>query len=73
MFSSKAHEMFLEQQKVLKLYQEIYLKKLSDTRACEHSSIKAIVATIKAVIVSLEVITNGDDREKAVEVVYLSK
>ena len=68
MSSSKAHEIFLEQQKVLKHCQEIYLKKLSDTRwACEHSSIKAIVATIKAVIVSLEIITNGEDIGKAAE------
>ena len=35
MSSSKAHEIFLEQQKVLKLCEEIHLKKLSDTRwAC---------------------------------------
>ena len=68
MSSSKAHEIFLEQQKVLKLCQEIRLKKLSDTRwACRHSSIKAIAATVKAVIVSLEIITDGEDREKAVE------
>ena len=68
MSSSKAHEIFLEQQKVLKLHQEIRLKKLSDTQwACRHSSIKAIAATIKAVIVSLEIITDGEDREKAVE------
>ena len=70
MSSSKAHEIFLEQQNVLKLRQEICLKKLSDTRwACKHY-IKAIVATIKAVIVSLEIITDGKDREN--RMVYLS-
>ena len=68
MSTSKAHEIFLEQQKVLQFRQEIRLKKLSDTRwACRHTSIKAIAATIKAIIASLEIIIDGEDREKAVE------
>ena len=66
--SSKAHKIFLEQQKELRLRQEIRLKKLSNTRwACRHTFINAIAATIKAVIASLEVIADGVDREKAVE------
>ena len=68
MSSSKAHEIFLVNQKELQFWQEICLKKLSDTQwARWHAAIKAIATTIKSIIASLEVIADGEDRGNAVE------
>ena len=66
----KAHEIFVQYQKELKpgiAPQE--LKRLCDTRwSCRHYAIRAIKNTLASVIATLENITHGSDRNKAVEV-----
>ena len=59
MSSSIPHSVLLRKQKEFKM-REIRLVKLSDTRwLCRHASIKAIKATITAILAALEEISDG--------------
>ena len=68
MSSSKAHEIFITQQKKLnpnKPPQE--LKRLSDTRwSCRHSSFSAVKATFSSIVGTLVTIVGGKDQDKSV-------
>ena len=67
--TSKVHVIFMQKQKDLHPdKQPRQQKKLSDTRwACRYSAINAICYTFDALLVTLEDISSGSDRSKAVE------
>ena len=67
--SSKSHEVFLEKQKQLHPFKQVRrLQKLSDTRwACRYMAVDAVCCTYDSLLATLEVITDWEDREKAVQ------
>ena len=67
--SSKAHVTYTQQQRQLDPKSQIrQLQRLSDTRwACRYFAVDAVYSTYKAVLSTLQIITEGDDRAKAVE------
>ena len=69
MAASKAHSMFVATQKRLHPDKPSYeLQKLSDTRwACRHGAVSAICYTFDSLLSTLEEISDGPDRAKAVE------
>ena len=69
MSTSKAREIFLEKQKLLRPGKQIIeLKRLTETRwACRHQSIVAIHQTFGAILSTLNAIVNGDDIEKSIQ------
>lgn len=69
MSTSKAHEIFLEKQKLLRPgKQVIELKRLIETRwACRHQSIVAVRQSFDAILSTLKAIVNGSDAEKVVQ------
>ena len=69
MSSSKAHVIFLEMQtKIHPEKQTRQLQRLSDTRwACRYLSLDVIASTFDSIVATLESITNGNDKDKAIE------
>ena len=67
--STKAHELFLKKQAELHPDKQTrQLQQLSDTRwACRYFAVDAICCRYDCVIATLEAITDGDDKCKAVE------
>ena len=67
--TSKAHEIYTQQQSKLSPNNQIRkLKHLSDTRwACRYLAVDAVYSTYNAVLATLQIIMEGDDRTKAVE------
>lgn len=67
--SSKAHAIYTQQQRQLDPKCQIrQLQRLSDTRwACRYFAVDAVYSTYKAVLSTLQIITEGDNRAKAVE------
>ena len=67
--STKAHDLFLKKQAELHLdTKPCQLQQLSDTRwACRYYAVDAICCTYDFAIDTLEAITDGDDKCKAVE------
>ena len=69
MVASKAHSMFIATQKELHPDKPTHeLQRLSDTRwACRHDAVNAICYTYDSLLSTLEDISDGPDRAKAVE------
>ena len=69
MSTSKAHAIFVEQQSELHLTKQVpQLQRLSDTRwAYRFLAVDAVCSRFDAILATLEVIKDGDDRPKAVE------
>ena len=67
--SAKAHTIYRQQQAALHPGKPVrQLQQLSDTRwACRYLAIEAVYSTYDVVLSSLEMITEGEDRVKAVE------
>uniref|UniRef100_A0A1X7VWZ2 TTF-type domain-containing protein n=1 Tax=Amphimedon queenslandica TaxID=400682 RepID=A0A1X7VWZ2_AMPQE len=65
--SSVPHSLFMAKQKELHFTREIQLKKLSDARwSCRHSSIKAVLTTIQALLLTLEELSE-DNNTRSIE------
>ena len=67
--TSKAHEIYTQQQSKLRTNNQIRkLKHLSDTRwACRYLAVDAVYSTYNAVLATLQIIMEGNDRTKAVD------
>ena len=73
MSASKAHAQYLQQQSDhYPNKQPRELQRLSDTRsACRYASLDAICSTFEAILTTLQLIGDGDDKSKAIEAVGL--
>jgi len=65
--AAKAHTIYIEQQTVLYPNKPVrQLQRLSDTRwACRFFAVDAVYTTYGAILATLQMIVDGDDREKA--------